>query len=142
MATLDSYDGTPTTAQLGNASYGLVPDGVSALQWTLRSGRVQTLRATGNLVETSSSSPNLAHRSVASILRWLDRKLPVSERELSPSGYAIATFAQPSGYLKLANAAFRFELTILTKLSTTTSTGTVTTSGDSCKHDLCTETIG
>ncbi len=124
LATLNSYYGTPTSVQVNADTYAVFPDGVNTFQYTLPDGHVKTFAVTGNLALVHAGIRNVTGKhGVAKVVAELESQLPVSEREISTSGYAIASFTEPRGFTALIVKSITFAYRVLSSVTSQSSSG-------------------
>ncbi len=131
-AVLSGYVGTLANDRLESSrELALVPDGVSAVTYTLADGRQFTASVAGNLLTPPAplSIPGSALPvSATALAQQLAAHLPVTVAETGAGAYAIASLTRPGSLIADAVGSISFLRRLLTS-TTSTSTSSVSTSG-------------
>lgn len=134
-AVLSSYVGALGAALQGSRTQiALIPDGVSAISYTLADGHRFSVPVEGNLATLPaalSMRTALRHPSAAALGRSLSAHLPTTVTENGPGGNPIATLTRPVSLVADAVGSFSFLRAVL--MSSSVGTSSSSTSGASCR---------
>jgi hypothetical protein len=136
QAVLSGYAGALADDRLGSTPrLALVPDGVSAIIYTLGDGRQLTAPVTGNLVTPPAalSIPPTTHPVTATELgRALAAHLPTTVTETGPGDSPVASLARPAALIPDAVGSLTFLRRLITPVFASGSSSSTSGTGASC----------